>query len=136
MTMRRIIPFFAAGALLAGCAHSGEQATEVPLGEKAQAALEKFEPVGTRSCINLRTVRSTRIADDTAIIYEVSGDRWFVNRPSGGRCSALQPGRALVTRLTTGNLCSVDIVRVIDPPSPMDYGSCALGPFIEYRKKK
>ena len=134
--MRPIIPTLAAAILLTGCAHAGQSTTEAPLGEKAQAALETFEPVGTRSCINLRTVRSTRIVDDTAIIYEVSADRWFVNRPSGGRCAALQPGRALVTRLTTGNLCNVDIVRVIDPPSPMDYGSCALGPFIEYRKKK
>ena len=134
--MRPIIPMLATAILLTGCTHAGQSTADAPLSEKAQAALEKFEPVGTKSCINMRSIGSSRIVDETAIIYEASPTRWYLNRPAGGRCSALQPGRALVTRLTTGSLCSVDIVRVIDPPSRMDYGSCALGTFIEYRKKK
>lgn len=106
-----------------------------PLSDTARAALQGYERVGTTACIPLRSVDSTRIVDPSAIIYKVSGRKLYVNQPDGGRCVGLRKERALVTRTTTGTLCRMDIVRVIDPPAPIDYGSCILGDFTEYRRK-
>ncbi|MGH6780877.1 MAG: hypothetical protein ACREB5_02055 [Sphingomonadaceae bacterium] len=133
--MRHLIPTLAAPLLLIGCANAAETSGPVALSEKAQKALEKYEPVGKASCIPLSQVRSSRIIDETAIIYEVSSKKWYVNQPAGGTCRALKADRALVTRTTTGSLCSLDIVGVIDPPSPMHFGSCPLSEFTEYRRK-
>lgn len=83
------------------------------------------------SCVSLRDVRSTRIVDETAIIYELSRKRWLVNFPRGG-CPSLREDRTLVTTTPSTRLCRGDIARVIDPPSPMEFGSCGLGDFVPY----
>ena len=134
--MPHIIPGLAASLIIIGRAHAAEPQAGVPLSDKAQKALEKFEPAGTASCIPLSQVRSSRIIDQTAIIYEISSKKWYVNQPAGGKCTSLKPDRSLVTRMTTGNLCSLDLVRVVDLPSPFDFGACPLGEFTEYRKKQ
>ena len=78
-------------------------------------------------------MRSTRIVDESAIIYELSSKRWLVNFPAGG-CSALRPDRVLVTRTPSDELCRGDIARIIDPPTPIEYGSCGLGDFVPYTR--
>ena len=85
------------------------------------------------ACISLRDIRATRIIDETAIIYEMSGRRWYVNMPAGG-CPGLRPNRALVSRTPSTSLCSGDIVRIIDPPTPMEFGACGLGKFTPYTR--
>ncbi|WP_380872819.1 hypothetical protein ACFB49_37240 [Sphingomonas sp. DBB INV C78] len=134
--MRHILPIILGSALLAGPASAAEKPLAVPLSDKAQKALDKYEPVGTTSCIPLYSVRSSRIIDNTAIIYEISSKKLYVNQPADGTCRALKADRALATRNPTGNLCSSDLVRVIDPPTPMDFGACPLSEFTEYRKKQ
>jgi len=131
----RYLTLATALALSAAPASAAEKAP-APLSDQAREALKDYEPVGTTSCIPLSQVRSSQIVDQTAIIYRVSSSRLYVNQPAGGRCSALRKDRALVTRVVTGNLCSMDIVRVIDPPMRMEYGSCPLGIFTEYQRKK
>lgn len=84
------------------------------------------------SCINLSNVRSTRIIDRTAILYD-AGSVVYVNRPaSGGR--QLDRWDVLVTRLTTHQLCRPDIVRLYDSGSRFMTGSLALGDFVPYRR--
>lgn len=122
-----------AAALMLSPAVAGRAAA--PLSDAARAVLKDYEPVGTAACIPLRGIESTRIVDQSAIIYKASNRRLYVNQPDEGRCPALRKDRALVTRTTTGNLCRMDIVRVIDPPAPLDVGSCILGDFTEYRRK-
>lgn len=133
--MRYLIPTIAAALLAAGSAHAADAAPNVTYSEKAQKALEKFEPVGRASCIQLSQVRSSQIVDQTAIIYKINSRKWYVNQPAGGSCRALKADRTLVTQITTGSLCNLDIVGVIDPPSPMHFGSCPLGDFVEYQRK-
>jgi hypothetical protein len=88
-----------------------------------------------RSCISLRPSLRSRIVDN-AIVYEESQRLWYVNRPDGGRCTSLRPNRTIVTRTSTSQLCRGDIVRVIDPPGPIEYGACGLDDFVPYRKAK
>ena len=134
--MRHPAPILAVSlvALLAAAPVAARRET-APLSDTARAALKDYEPVGTTSCIPLRSVESTRIVDPSAIIYKVSSRKLYVNQPDDGRCTALRKERALVTRTMTGNLCRMDIVRVIDPPTPIEYGSCILGDFTEYRRR-
>lgn len=134
--MRHLAPILASllAVAVSGAPAPAKRAV-APLSDTALNALKDYQPVGTTSCIPLRTIESTRIVDPSAIIYKVSSRKLYVNQPDDGRCTALRKERALVTRTTTGNLCRMDIVRVIDPPTPIDFGSCILGDFTEYRRK-
>ncbi len=87
------------------------------------------EPV---SCINMSNVRSVRIIDRTAIIYD-AGRVIYVNRPRGG-AEQLDKWDALVTRLHTQQLCQPDIVRLYDTVSRFETGAVSLGRFVPYRR--
>jgi hypothetical protein len=105
-----------------------------PLSAKAEKALEGRRPGKPVNCVSLTSLGSSEIVDQTAIIYKSSRKLWYVNRPDGGNCPALQRNRTLVTHLTMSQLCSLDIVRVIDSSSPVEFGSCGLGQFVPYTK--
>jgi len=107
--------------------------TSTELSPALASALVGRKAGAPTSCINLRDIRSTRIVDTSAIIYETSASRWYVNRPPSG-CPGLRPERALVSRTPSTSLCSGDIVRIIDPPSPIEYGACGLGQFVPYSR--
>ena len=88
------------------------------------------EPV---KCLNLRDIRSTRIIDRTAIVYETAGGVIYVNTPKGG-ASSLDKWDVLVTNTHSARLCNVDIVRLYDSGSRMSSGFVNLGEFVPYRK--
>ena len=85
-------------------------------------------------CINLRNVRSTRIIDDTAIVYD-AGSTLYVTRPRGG-AESLDSWDILVTKLHSSQLCSIDTVHLHDAGSRMLSGIVFLGDFVPYRKVK
>lgn len=84
-------------------------------------------------CIDLNRVRSTRIIDDTAILYD-AGSVVYVNRPRSG-AESLDRWDTMVTRLWSGSrLCSIDTVRLVDMSSRMTTGVVFLGEFVPYRR--
>lgn len=87
------------------------------------------EPV---DCVNLGTVRSSRIIDRTAIIYE-AGNTLYVNRPRAGR-ESLDSWDILVTRTHSSQLCSIDTVHLYDSGARMQTGLVFLGEFVPYRR--
>jgi hypothetical protein len=87
------------------------------------------EPV---NCINLRNVRSTKIIDRTAIVYE-AGNTVYVNRPRNGARS-LDQWDVLVTKTHSSQLCSIDVVQLYDTGSRMQTGFVFLGDFVPYRR--
>ena len=127
--------FLGSAALIAAiglpaAAQAPEATTLTPKVAEALAGRTAGKPV---SCVRLREVRSTQIVDESAIIYKLNNKKWLVNFPSGG-CASLRPERALVTSTPSTNLCRGDIARVIDPPTPIEYGSCGLGDFVPYSR--
>lgn len=86
-------------------------------------------------CIRLRDIRSTRIIDRTAIIYDTLGPTIYVNRPTAG-AAFLHDDSILVTDTHSSELCSIDIVKLMDPGSKMPTGSVGLGEFVPYSKPK
>ena len=86
------------------------------------------------ACVRLNRIGSTRIVDETAVIYKQSSRLWYVNQPDGGRCALLKPRRTLITRTSSGQLCGNDLVTIAEPGSPITYGACGLGQFVPYTK--
>ena len=84
-------------------------------------------------CLNLRDIRSTRIIDRTAILYETTGGTIYVNKPEGGATS-LDKWDVLVTDTRSPQLCNIDIVRLFDTGSHIESGFVNLGEFVPYRK--
>ncbi len=83
-------------------------------------------------CISLHQVRSSRIIDDTAILYEI-GNTIYVNRPRGG-AESLDQWDVLVTNNYSDRLCSIDTVTLYDSASRFTTGFVFLGDFVPYRK--
>ncbi|UXI70367.1 hypothetical protein [Tahibacter amnicola] len=97
---------------------------------KAIAGRVAGEPV---HCINQRDIRSTRVIDKTAIIYEVAGGTIYVNTPKSG-AAFLRDDAILVTDTHSHQLCNIDIVKLMEPGSRMLAGGVGLGNFVPYRK--
>ena len=128
--MRKFVPLIA-GSLLLGAAAAQ---ADPPVDREAQLAraLEgrvAGEPV---DCIDLHRIRSTRVIDDTAILYD-AGSVIYVNRPRNG-ADELNNWDALVTRTPTTRLCSIDVVQLVDQSSQMMTGVVFLGDFVPYRR--
>lgn len=90
------------------------------------------EPI---KCIHLRDIRSTRVIDKTAIVYDTLGPTIYVNRPKAG-AAFLRDDAILVIDTHSSELCNIDIVKLMDPGSKMISGSVGLGDFVPYTKPK
>lgn len=84
-------------------------------------------------CLYQRDIRSTRIIDRTAILYEMNNGTIYLNRPTSG-ASSLNNNYALITDTHSSQLCTIDIVRLYDFISHFETGSLGLGPFVPYLK--
>ncbi|MBW8296788.1 hypothetical protein [Sphingopyxis sp.] len=87
-----------------------------------------------QDCIRLASARGSEVIDGTAIVYRIGSTLW-VNRPEGG-AESLDDDDILVTRLSTGQLCSIDTVELRDRSSRMYSGFVSLGKFVPYRRVK
>lgn len=104
--------------------------------EKAQARLARDlegrvagHPV---ECIDMRQVRSSRIVDGEAFVYE-AGSTIYVNRPRAG-ARTLDHWDKLLTLTETTRLCRTDTVRLYDPSFTFQTGLLFLGDFVPYRR--
>jgi hypothetical protein len=98
----------------------------------AQAQAPQVEPKSV-SCINLRDIDSTDVKDDQTIIFKMRGKKYYKNILPY-KCSRLGFEKAYSLRTSTSQICSVDIIRVLE-----NYGGtlkegagCGLGKFVEY----
>lgn len=93
----------------------------------APAALIAGEPV---SCISLSQVRETRIRDDWTIDFIRDGRRaWRNTLPY--RCSGLQVNDGFTYETSLSQLCSTDIVYVLETAGGLHRGpACGLGRFV------
>lgn len=129
--MRRIAVILASIATLTSgvAAAASAEAPEA----KLTRALEGRVAGTPVHCLSLRDIRSTRIIDGTAILYEAAGGKIYVNKPVSG-ASSLRWSTVMVTKTPSSQLCNVDIVRLYDSGSRIQSGSVALGDFVPYVK--
>jgi hypothetical protein len=122
-----------AAALLAAPA----LAADAPIKGQAELAkkLEGRVAGAPVDCLNLRDIRSATIIDRTAILYRTGANKLYVNYPRGG-AGSLDKWDILVTNTHSSQLCSIDIVRLVDSTSKMQTGFVSLGKFVPYTKPK
>lgn len=125
---RTMLLLLALPALLAA------QDAPAPLSDKAKGELAGRTAGDPLSCVPIRNLRSTRIVDESAIIYKVSSRLWYVNQPDRGHCALLRPNRVIVTRTQSSQLCTNDLVMIAEQNAPVTYGACGLGSFIPYTR--
>ncbi len=83
-------------------------------------------------CIDPHFNTNTQIIEKTAIIYG-SGRTIYVNRPDNA--SSLRDGDVLVTELRgSGQLCSIDVVKLHDRNGLWNRGFVSLGKFVPYTR--
>jgi isopentenyl phosphate kinase len=123
--------------LLAGCAATAgpadnNGARDAKQIAKIDDALKGLTPGTPQSCIDQSLVRDVKKFQNT-ILYQYSRREIYRNNTSDG-CSGLQYGDVIVSRTMTGQLCSGDIIHTVASGGPGLTGTCALGPFIPYRR--
>ena len=126
--MRKLITFLAGTLMLGGIAQAKPQDREEELARAIQGRVAEA-PV---QCIDLHRVRSSRIINGTAIVYD-AGSVIYVNRPENG-ADQLNQWDTMVTRTPSTRLCSVDTVTMIDRASQNFTGVVFLGDFVPYRR--
>ena len=129
----RVLLAILIGGLAAGCTMESEPVDRAAPTASAIAAATQGRVAGDPvACIDQRGLRNTRTVAG-AIIFEGPGDVVYVNEGLGG-CQALAHGRAIRTSNPIGRLCRGDIVTAFEPVSGMEFGGCAMGDFVPYRR--
>ena len=129
--MRKIVAALVAAAVLLPLSAAAARPRLAPEARLAKM-LEGRVAGEPQDCIYLPSIRSTRVIDKTAIVYDAGRTLW-VNRPDNG-ASSLDDDDVLVTRLHSSSLCSIDIVQLQDRTSWFYSGFVSLGDFVPYRK--
>lgn len=112
-----------AGVVLSGCAAGGQRA-----GSSAMATpIPGAAPV---SCVNLQNIRESKVIDDRTIDF-VMRDGRILRNTLPYSCPGLGFERAFSYKTSISQLCSVDIITVINNGAGIRTGaSCGLGTFV------
>lgn len=118
---------------LAACANTPEPKAKLdPKEAEALAhALDGKVPGKPVACVSAMRGSDLRAIGDHTLIYRFSSKLVYRNDLEG-TCHGLSWGDTLVMRVTGSQYCRGDIAHVVDLPSGMMTGSCALGDFIPY----
>lgn len=118
------IPLAIVAGALSFAAHS-EESDERPA-SKAPPVEVLGEPV---DCVNVSRIRSTVVRDDYTIDFDMAGSEVFRNTLPN-RCPQLGFEERFAYEVSSGQLCSIDMIRVIGSgPGPR----CSLGKFVPVR---
>ncbi len=126
--------FTIAAAVLGAAAHASPASDAAQA--KAEAEITKIlagrVPGKPVSCIPLTNLGPSQTVDRTAIIYG-QGRTLYLNRLPHG-CPGLTHFSYPVVKTSLSQLCSTDILTIVDQGSHMTTGSCGLGEFVPYTK--
>ena len=127
--MRGSLLLLLAGALLLP---AGAQAAKDRSPEAELAGITAGRVAGPPvDCIYQRDIQSSRIISRTAIVYTMNNGTIYVNRPKSGATS-LSPTDVMVTDTHSPQLCSIDIVNLVDSGVHMRKGAVGLDKFVPY----
>lgn len=127
-------------AILAAATLATPILADRPLSARDGARLEKRLAGRTAgkpiSCIPGRQNMHVEQYGEQTLLYTngaANSSPLYRNDPAGG-CNQAGRGYAIVSRTTIGQVCSGDIIRVVDQRLGTDYGSCVLGRFTPYSR--
>ncbi|SIN59720.1 hypothetical protein SAMN02745824_0253 [Parasphingorhabdus marina DSM 22363] len=129
--MRMLTPLLI-GSLVAagGVAYAGKSSSK----DDKYVITEIGEP---ENCIRRSQIRSTDVISDSIIDFKMRGGDIYRNTLPN-RCSGLAFEEAFSYRTSVNQLCSVDIIRVIDNSGGgiRERNACGLGKFQKIEKTK
>ncbi len=89
----------------------------------------KIKPAGEAvRCLNLRSIRYTRVRDDQTIDFYTSGNKVYRNKLPYA-CNGLGFEESFSYATSLSQLCSVDIITVLRTSTGIPGPSCGLGQF-------
>ena len=92
-------------------------------------AVPEATPIGDAvSCVNLRNIQSTRVHGDSTIDFHMSGGKVYRNTLPNS-CPSLGFEERFLYKTSLSQLCSVDIITVLQSPGLSQGPSCGLGKF-------
>lgn len=99
-------------------------------GPVGNVAAQDPDDAQAEHCVNVRTISSTEIITEDAILFRMRGNDLYLNRLPH-RCPGLDRGDAFMYRTSVGRLCDLDIITTL---GNMGFGftpgiSCGLGMF-------
>ena len=123
--MRQLIMLATALAALAACSSDGTTADA----RRDVVELTRFQPAGEPvSCIQISRIRHSRVLSDQVIDFELTGGGRLRNTLSSS-CPSLGFEERFSYRTTINQLCSGDIITVLQQPGLSGGPSCVLSRF-------
>lgn len=136
--MRNCLALIAVAALVAAPAladRKSQRAADIAAGEAELAKATKgLVPGKELSCLPPGRASDGQNIDHVGILYGF-GNQKYLSRMDPD-CASFRFSDIPVIVSYGGQTCRGDIVRIVDSSSHFPKGSCALGPFIPYRKPK
>lgn len=80
------------------------------------------------SCVNLRNIASTSVHGDSVIDFKMTGGKVYRNTLPMS-CPGLGFEERFLYKTSIGQLCSVDLITVLQSPGLSQGPSCGLGQF-------
>ncbi len=91
--------------------------------------LEAYIKTGdSETCIHVTRIRRTEVIDGQTILFHLGRDRVYMNRLPRS-CPGLARERAFSYTIRGSQLCSMDIIRVLEKPIMRTGAACGLGRF-------
>ncbi len=81
------------------------------------------------SATRIDAIRSTHVRSDEVIDFVMRDGKVYRNTLDGGRCPSLGFEERFSYRTSIAQLCSVDIITVLQGPGLQQGASCGLGKF-------
>jgi hypothetical protein len=104
--------------------------------ERRAKQLAAYEPAGKAvSCIDIRSIDSTQVLSNTVIDFKMRGGKVYRNTLSYS-CPGLSFEDSFSYRTSSSQLCSVDIIRVLQSTGShlQEGAACGLGTFQPMQK--
>lgn len=89
---------------------------------------EAFDDRAWEDCVPHRRIDTTSVIDDRTVIFYMRGGEIYENRLDRV-CPRLERAGRFSYSVSTGRLCSNDMITVFDPFDPAPGVSCGLGDF-------
>ena len=92
-------------------------------------AVPDATPIGDAvSCVQLQSIRSTQVHGDSVIDFHMNGGKVYRNTLPNS-CPSLGFEDRFLYKTSLSQLCSVDIITVLQSPGLSQGPSCGLGKF-------
>ena len=128
----RSIPVLLAAAAVAGCSTAPEPGRNAEAEATLNRTLAGRVAGPPMTCLPPYGRQEMITVDQNTILFR-SGSTVYRNDLRSGGCANLGGSYSLVTRSSSGRLCSGDIAQVADIRNGITVGSCVLGDFVPYR---